>query len=779
MLDGLCEGIAITVAATVATAPLLAHHFGSVPLAGLARQPPGASRGRAGHVAGDGQGRAWRWPARCCRGATGSPSCSVRSRTCRSPTSTDWPSAARRSRAVGSRCRCDSPGATVARIRRDRRGPGLCAAAGPRRTAPRSPRGALELAAAWRRSPRALRAGGRECSSRLCSCLPSAAVLAAPAPPDDLTVRFLDIGQGDATLIQDGAGAAALFDGGPPEARVYRLLRAAGVRRLDLMVATHQSRDHQGGLREVLERIPIGAAARERRRHAGPGLPAPARARRTRAGIRRMPAPRRRASAGRPARDPDALARRRARPGAPRRRTRTRAAVAAIVSSGDFDLCCSARRRERRHPAAAAAAGRGDEGLPPRQRRPRPARGARAPAAPSGRDRGRRRQLVRPPDALDARGPRRTRCPHVYRTDRDGTVTLTVDDGAHARSRPSAELWRRARRGPPARLRRLGRVAALKPAYLVCGDDDAKIDAWRARVRTQRRGRARPGRARGVRRPPERSGRGGRLARDAELRDRHALPAGGRRGRLEGRRSSSPLEEALGRPATRNRAGPHCARQGAEAAREGGRKGRAARSASTPPPSRGSCRSGASATRASSGCSSTRRPRRSSSPGSGRASSGCRGSWRRSRSPCTRPRSHDRGRGAARRERHRPRRLRPRRCPRGRRPARNTRAGRAARRARRAPGQARLADRAPAARGAPGRRAARGGHAGCQVGGGAEGPAVGQQEGDRAGEEGRRGNARAGAVRVRRPRGGAARRRRCSSLDEDTAFSLALARATR
>ena len=26
-------------------------------------------------------------------------------------------------------------------------------------------------------------------------------------------------------------------------------------------------------------------------------------------------------------------------------------------------------------------------------------------------------------------------------------------------------------------------MAELKPAYLVCGDDDAKIDAWRARVR--------------------------------------------------------------------------------------------------------------------------------------------------------------------------------------------------------------------------------------------------------------------------------------------------------
>ena len=26
-------------------------------------------------------------------------------------------------------------------------------------------------------------------------------------------------------------------------------------------------------------------------------------------------------------------------------------------------------------------------------------------------------------------------------------------------------------------------MADLKPAYLICGDDDAKIDAWRARVR--------------------------------------------------------------------------------------------------------------------------------------------------------------------------------------------------------------------------------------------------------------------------------------------------------
>jgi len=76
------------------------------------------------------------------------------------------------------------------------------------------------------------------------------------AGPGEVAVSFLDVGQGDATLIQDGAGTSVLFDGGPPEAHVHRALRSAGVRRLDLVVATHQSRDHQGGLHAVLDRIP-------------------------------------------------------------------------------------------------------------------------------------------------------------------------------------------------------------------------------------------------------------------------------------------------------------------------------------------------------------------------------------------------------------------------------------------------------------------------------------------------------------------------------------------
>lgn len=79
--------------------------------------------------------------------------------------------------------------------------------------------------------------------------------LRGPGPPSAPTITFLDVGQGDAVLVQDGRGASVLFDSGPPEARVVRLLRRAGVSRLDVVVATHPSRDHHGGLRAVVEQL--------------------------------------------------------------------------------------------------------------------------------------------------------------------------------------------------------------------------------------------------------------------------------------------------------------------------------------------------------------------------------------------------------------------------------------------------------------------------------------------------------------------------------------------
>jgi competence protein ComEC len=122
---------------------------------------------------------------------------------------------------------------------------------------PLAPR-ALEAMSRWRRLSRLARAG---CLAAMCAALVLGAgwTLRVPAPPDRLTIRFLDVGQGDATLIQHPDGTAVLFDGGPPEAGVARLLRRAGVRRLALVVATHASRDHHGGLVEVLRRFEVDA----------------------------------------------------------------------------------------------------------------------------------------------------------------------------------------------------------------------------------------------------------------------------------------------------------------------------------------------------------------------------------------------------------------------------------------------------------------------------------------------------------------------------------------
>ena len=77
-----------------------------------------------------------------------------------------------------------------------------------------------------------------------------------PSPPRALTISFLDIGQGDATLVQH-AGRAVLVDTGPPEGPVVQRLRNAGVRRLDLLVLTHAQADHEGAAPAVLGAVPV------------------------------------------------------------------------------------------------------------------------------------------------------------------------------------------------------------------------------------------------------------------------------------------------------------------------------------------------------------------------------------------------------------------------------------------------------------------------------------------------------------------------------------------
>jgi competence protein ComEC len=76
----------------------------------------------------------------------------------------------------------------------------------------------------------------------------------------------LDVGQGDALLVQ-GRRGAVLVDAGPATPGgvdlgrrvVVPALAALGVRRLDLLVLTHADLDHRGGAPSLLERVPVAA----------------------------------------------------------------------------------------------------------------------------------------------------------------------------------------------------------------------------------------------------------------------------------------------------------------------------------------------------------------------------------------------------------------------------------------------------------------------------------------------------------------------------------------
>ena len=98
-----------------------------------------------------------------------------------------------------------------------------------------------------------------------------AAGLFATAAPS-FRVRALDIGQGDAYLVEVG-GKIALIDGGPDPARLLAELGASlppWRRRIDLVALTHAHLDHGAGLVAVLDRYDVGLAVAPRGLNAGP-----------------------------------------------------------------------------------------------------------------------------------------------------------------------------------------------------------------------------------------------------------------------------------------------------------------------------------------------------------------------------------------------------------------------------------------------------------------------------------------------------------------------------
>jgi competence protein ComEC len=117
-------------------------------------------------------------------------------------------------------------------------------------------RRAMRPRPAPRRGRRALLAVG----PALLGALLLAGAAPAGAPPRDrpgLTLDFLDVGQGDAILLRPSDGGAVLVDGGPPGDDLAAKLAAHGVHGLAAAIVTHDQADHAGGLEELFGRLPI------------------------------------------------------------------------------------------------------------------------------------------------------------------------------------------------------------------------------------------------------------------------------------------------------------------------------------------------------------------------------------------------------------------------------------------------------------------------------------------------------------------------------------------
>jgi beta-lactamase superfamily II metal-dependent hydrolase len=76
-------------------------------------------------------------------------------------------------------------------------------------------------------------------------------------PGAELTIRVLDVGQGDALLVSHPDVTVLIDTGRFDRSDVVPLLRQLGVTRIDLLVVTHPHADHIGQFAEVLQAFPV------------------------------------------------------------------------------------------------------------------------------------------------------------------------------------------------------------------------------------------------------------------------------------------------------------------------------------------------------------------------------------------------------------------------------------------------------------------------------------------------------------------------------------------
>lgn len=69
---------------------------------------------------------------------------------------------------------------------------------------------------------------------------------------DTLSIYFLDVGQGDSSIIITPDDRVVMIDSGPNESLILRYLQDLGISHIDLLIATHAHADHITGMDKVI-----------------------------------------------------------------------------------------------------------------------------------------------------------------------------------------------------------------------------------------------------------------------------------------------------------------------------------------------------------------------------------------------------------------------------------------------------------------------------------------------------------------------------------------------
>ena len=77
---------------------------------------------------------------------------------------------------------------------------------------------------------------------------------------DGASVIFVDVGQGDCEIIRLADGRNILIDAGTDEGedKLVRKIKDYGIKKFDIVIATHPHEDHIGGMDEVIDSFDIG-----------------------------------------------------------------------------------------------------------------------------------------------------------------------------------------------------------------------------------------------------------------------------------------------------------------------------------------------------------------------------------------------------------------------------------------------------------------------------------------------------------------------------------------